>query len=90
MVVLGDHVGIPALLKAMKRQGKRQYVQGKSVMRTEIVNRRNANSNITVPWTVNLDSCGTVFGQPMGRKKCGCQGVSGSSTVMNTLLRSCR
>ena len=48
VVVLGDHVGIFALLKAMTRQGKRQYVRGVSVMRTEIVFRRKANSNIAV------------------------------------------
>ena len=64
-MVLGDHVGIAALLKAMTRQGKRQYVRGVSVMRTEIVFRRKANSNITVPWAVNRDSRGTVFGQPL-------------------------
>ena len=35
-------------------------------MRTEIEFRRNANSNITVPWAVTRDSRGTVFGQPGG------------------------
>ena len=59
-------------------------------MRTEIEFRRNANSNITVPWAVTRDSRGTVFGQPLGRNNCGCQGVPASPTVMKTLLRSCR
>ena len=58
-------------------------------MRTEIVFRRNGNSNITVPWAVTRDGRGTVFGQPLGRNNCGCQGVSASPTVMRTLLRSC-
>ena len=38
--------------------------------RTETVSRNNANSNITLPWAVNRDSSGTVFGRPLGRKNC--------------------
>ena len=52
-------------LQAVTRQGKRQYVRGVSVMRTEIVFRRNAYSNITVPCAVTRDSRGTVFSQPL-------------------------
>ena len=59
-------------------------------MRTETVFRKNANSNISVLWAVTRDSRGTVFGQPLGRNNCGCQGVSVSTTVMSILLRSCR
>ena len=59
-------------------------------MRTERVFRKNANSNITVTWTVTRDSRGTVFGQPLGRNNCRCQGVSKSSTVMNLLQWSRR
>ena len=59
-------------------------------MRTATVFRRNTNLNITVPWAVTRDSRGTVFGQPLVRNNCGCQGVSASTTVMSILLRSCR
>ena len=45
-------------------------------MRTATVFRRNTNLNITVPWAVTRDSRGTVFGQPLRRNNCGCQGVS--------------
>ena len=45
------------------------------MLRTEIVFRRNANTNITVPWAVTRDSRGTVFGQPLGAEQLRMLGV---------------
>ena len=59
-------------------------------MRTATVFRRNSTLNITVLWAITPDSRGTVFGQPLGRNNCGCQGVSASTTVVSILLSSCR